>query len=125
LAFNIPPIAVLQMGDYEAIQRPYGELLLLSGRGRGVSNLQLLLLRIRPGAATRLHRHSYDECYFVVRGKGHILTGESEWAVGTGEAIIVPPHAPHKISSDLGRVWMEAIVAISPPRSPGSVTYLE
>ncbi len=52
------------------------------------------------GEGPRLHRHPYDETWFVVEGSLTFHAGEEVLAAETGDILVVPPGTPHKFTND-------------------------
>jgi len=58
---------------------------------------------LRPGEATRAHRHLSTTIYHVVRGRGRSRIGDAEYAWEQGDSFVVPvwyPHAHANLSAD-------------------------
>ena len=55
---------------------------------------------LEPGQATERHFHpATEEIYFVLEGEGDLeIDGETRH-VGPGEAALIPPGAPHRITA--------------------------
>ena len=64
------------------------------------ATVSLILDRSDPGQGPRLHRHPYDETWFVQAGNVTFQSGESSIQAGPGDIIVVPPEVPHKFTND-------------------------
>ena len=71
----------------------------LRGAEHGAT-ISLILNDSEPGQGPRLHRHPYDETWFVQTGNVTFLAGESSIQAGPGDIIVVPPEVPHKFTND-------------------------
>ena len=73
---------------------------LLAYRNSNIRNQSLAESRLKPGASTEPHFHpKTEEIYYILQGEGMMrLSGESR-GVGPGDAIAIPPGAPHQISN--------------------------
>ncbi|HEV7778294.1 MAG TPA: iron-containing redox enzyme family protein [Luteibacter sp.] len=58
--------------------------------------LSMTLGRLRPGEATRPHRHNYETIIYVIEGEGHSHIGGREVAWTAGDAFYVPAWAVHR-----------------------------
>lgn len=55
----------------------------------------------QPGSQQAVHRHpTQEQVYVIVRGRGQILVGGEEHAVGQGTLVFIPPGAEHAIRND-------------------------
>ncbi len=71
---------------------------LLAHRNSSIRNQSLAEARLPSGAITTRHYHPVtEEIYFVLEGKGVMWIGEEQREVGPGDAIAIPPGAPHQI----------------------------
>lgn len=48
-----------------------------------------------PGAAYPKHRHSADECIWVLQGEITFKVGNESYALKAGDRIYLPAHTPH------------------------------
>lgn len=71
----------------------------LVGDDHGAS-ISLILDESEPGHGPRLHRHPYDETWFVVAGNLTFQAGDERFAAGPGDVVIVPPDTPHGFTND-------------------------
>lgn len=53
-----------------------------------------------PGHGPRLHRHPYDETWYVEQGNVTFQAGEDRLRAGPGDVVIVPGGVPHKFTND-------------------------
>lgn len=63
------------------------------------ATVSLILDRSEPGQGPRLHRHPYDETWFVQAGNVTFQSGETSIQAGPGDIVIVPPDVPHKFTN--------------------------
>jgi mannose-6-phosphate isomerase-like protein (cupin superfamily) len=70
-----------------------------------------------PGhAATRRHYHANsEEIYLVLEGEGELEVDEEVRAVGAGDAILIPPGSPHRLTA--GQDGVRILCCCVPPYS--------
>ena len=64
------------------------------------ATISLILDESQPGHGPRLHRHPYDETWFILEGNLTFQAGDERLAAGPGAIVIVPPDTPHKCTTD-------------------------
>ena len=69
------------------------------GADHGAS-ISLIIDESEPGQGPRLHRHAYDETWFVQEGQVTFHYGDEQATCGPGDVVIVPPEVPHKFTND-------------------------
>jgi len=70
---------------------------------------------LAAGQATQRHHHARsEEIYFVLAGEGDLEVDGEERRVGAGEAVLIPPGAPHSIRA-VGE--LRFLCACAPPYS--------
>ncbi|MBX7167389.1 MAG: cupin domain-containing protein [Pirellulales bacterium] len=73
---------------------------LLAHRNSVIRNQSLAEARLAPGQSTTPHYHpATEEIYYLTRGLGRMQIGPEVCAVGPGDAIAIPPGAPHMITN--------------------------
>ena len=73
---------------------------LLAHRNSCIRNQSLAEARLAPGASTAPHYHPLtEEIYYILSGQGLMKIGDETSQVGPGDAIGIPPGAPHKITN--------------------------
>lgn len=73
---------------------------LLAHRNSGIRNQSLAEARLPPGGQTTPHYHPQtEEIYYILAGTGRMTIGEESRDVGPGDAIAIPPGAPHTIQN--------------------------
>lgn len=50
---------------------------------------------ITPALEAKMHRHEAWELYYVVRGKGVRITGDTLMSFAEGDVVLIPPSMPH------------------------------
>ena len=71
---------------------------LLSHRNSSIRNQSLAEATLRAGQSTRAHFHpKAEEIYYILQGQGRMRMNGEERLVGPGDAVAIPPGAPHKI----------------------------
>ena len=83
----------------------------------GNQHQSLAEARIRPGAATALHRHLHsEEIYHVSAGEGLLTLGEQQFAVARGDSIAIAPGTAHRVRNT-GSAVLVILCCCSPPYS--------
>ena len=73
---------------------------LLAHRNSSVRNQTLAQARLPVGARTAAHHHvQTEEIYYILQGRGRMQVGDEGRDVGPGDAIAIPPGAPHQITN--------------------------
>jgi quercetin dioxygenase-like cupin family protein len=90
----------------------------------GSDRLGVSLARMEPGDRIKLHRHAYEEAYFVIEGEGIMqLEGEDDIALVPGVAVYVPPNLIHgQVNTSSGP--LRILCSLSPPPIEGEVPEL-
>ena len=71
---------------------------LLAHRNSCIRNQSLAEARIPAGGATTPHYHPRaEEIYYILAGSGAMRVGNAMRQVGPGDAIAIPPGAPHQL----------------------------
>jgi mannose-6-phosphate isomerase-like protein (cupin superfamily) len=73
---------------------------LLASRNSAIRNQSLAEARVAPGQTTQAHYHPLtEEIYYILQGEGEIRIDHDRRRVVVGDAIAIPPGAPHQISN--------------------------
>ncbi|WP_425614530.1 cupin domain-containing protein [Anatilimnocola sp. NA78] len=73
---------------------------LLAHRNSVIRNQSLAEARVAPGQTTQPHYHPCsEEIYYILQGTGEMRIGGDRQTVGPGDAIAIPPGAPHQITN--------------------------
>jgi len=71
---------------------------LLAHRNSCLHNQSLAEARLSPGSATMPHLHpKTEEIYYILEGLGEMIIADDKKRVVVGDAIAIPPGAPHQI----------------------------
>lgn len=71
---------------------------LLAYRNSVIRLQSLAEARLKPGCSTQEHYHvRTEEIYYITHGTGRMRVGDVAREVSTGDAIAIPPGAPHKL----------------------------
>lgn len=80
---------------------------------------------IPSGKSSLLHYHPHaEESYYILQGKGHILLEDEDAVVVPGQAILIPPLKPHKITS-IGEADLAFLAFCVPAWEPTNTVFLE
>jgi mannose-6-phosphate isomerase-like protein (cupin superfamily) len=89
----------------------------LLGREQGVHNQTLAEAWLEPGEATQRHHHARtEELYVLLDGEGEMEIDGERRRVRPGDAVLIPPGAPHRIVADAG-VPLRFLCCCAPPYS--------
>ena len=70
---------------------------------------------VHPGQETLLHRHRRtEELYHVTAGEGRMTLGDTSFAVGVGDTVLIPPGTAHCIRNT-GTAPLRFLCCCSPP----------
>lgn len=73
---------------------------LLAHRNSCIQAQSLAEARLPVGASTTPHYHPLtEEIYYILSGQAQMRIGDELQAVGPGDAIAIPPGAPHQITN--------------------------
>jgi quercetin dioxygenase-like cupin family protein len=91
---------VIAPGDARKLGLPGRTSLEILSAAQGSKGVTLRLVEIpvpRPGDAPRgRHQHSdFEECIYVLKGRGTTFAGDAELSVQAGDTIHIPPREPH------------------------------
>ncbi len=105
---NIAAVSVFQTKDGSEIRE------LLAHRNSCIQNQSLAEATLPPGAVTTRHYHPLaEEIYYILRGEALMeISGETR-VVGPGDAIAIPPTAPHQIRNT-GSVPLKFLCCCAP-----------
>ncbi|MGA9138806.1 MAG: cupin domain-containing protein [Methanocella sp.] len=71
-------------------------------------------VKAREKTEAHVHRSS-QEIYYIAEGSGTMRLGDSEFAIKTGDAILIPPRTPHDVRA--GGNGIRILCICSPPYS--------
>jgi mannose-6-phosphate isomerase-like protein (cupin superfamily) len=91
---------VIGPGDARSLGLPGRTSLEILSATQGSTGITLRLVEIpvpRPGEAARgRHQHSdFEECIYVLKGRGTTYAGDAVLPVKAGDTIHIPPREPH------------------------------
>lgn len=73
---------------------------LLAHRNSCIQKQSLAEARVAPWQSTQPHYHPQtEEIYYILQGQGRMRIGQECRDVGIGDAIAIPPGAPHQITN--------------------------
>jgi mannose-6-phosphate isomerase-like protein (cupin superfamily) len=93
-------VDVQTLADSPRNERGDGQVsyLLLANGQFGSEHLCITWVECQPGSQQARHRHmTQEQVYVIVRGRGQMLLGGEERAVGEGAMVFVPPGTEHAI----------------------------
>lgn len=91
----------------------------------GSDQLGVSIVRMAPGARVKRHRHSYEEAYYVIEGKGLMYhEGVGELELLPHRSVYVPPHTIHGQVNTSANEPLVILCSLSPPPVEGDVPEL-
>jgi len=88
---------------------------LLAHRNSCIERQSLAEARVPAGGCTTAHYHPMtEEIYYVLEGHGRMRIDDQLQDVGPGDAIAIPPGAPHQITNT-GEVTLKFLCCCAPP----------
>lgn len=108
----------------EMVRRKYGLAYRLSPSQAGLKNLQVVLIIVNPLKHTSKHYHPIEELYYFLSGSVTFVGNKQKFIVKPQDIVIVPPNEIHQIYNHSKKDQCMFIVAISPPRTPEIITYI-
>src|SRR5262245_1088585 len=69
---------------------------LVGDRGEATA-FHVRYFEIAPGGFSSFEHHAHEHAVFVLRGRGHVLLGDTLHEVSFGDVIYVAPHEPHQL----------------------------
>lgn len=98
---------------------------LLAHRNSCIRKQSLAEARIAPGQSTTPHFHPQtEEIYYVLDGVGEMRIGEEVRQVRAGDAIAIPPGAPHQIRNH-GDATLKILCCCAPGYEHADTVLLE
>jgi mannose-6-phosphate isomerase-like protein (cupin superfamily) len=111
---------VLRVEDgrlFEALGAPVRRVVHPTTVGSKLLGVSICLMA--PGDEIRLHRHDYEEAYFVVEGRGRMyLEGVGEIRLEPGLSVYIPPERVHGQVND-GAEPLTIVCSLAPPPVEG------
>ncbi len=90
-----------------------------------VANQSLAEARLEPGLSTTPHLHPRsEEFYLITRGRGDMEVGGERRPVKEGDAVLIPPGTPHRITNT-GEVALTILCCCAPAYDHGDTVLLE
>ncbi len=69
----------------------------LIGAAEKAPNFALRYFEVEPGGWTSLDQHAHDHGVMVLKGRGRVRLGESEFEVAFGDVVYIPPCEVHQL----------------------------
>ncbi len=69
------------------------------GAQRDGLGMSMFVVKAKPGAGPRLHRHRYDEIVYVIEGRAHWIVDDREMDAGPGDILVVRAGEKHKFTA--------------------------
>ena len=86
----------------------------LIGAGDGARNFALRYFELAAGASSTLDEHEHDHGVAIIRGRGTVLLGDEEHAIGVGDVIYVAPGERHQFRAAAADAL--GFLCVVPPR---------
>lgn len=81
------------------LYREAGSKHVLIGPNEGAENFALRYFELPPGTTSTLDTHAHDHGVFVLHGRGQVLLGDVEQAIGFGDVVYVGPNEVHRFTA--------------------------
>lgn len=88
---------------------------LLEEQNAGCKNLSMLRSEFEVGGYAEPHTHTFEQAYYILKGKGLVTIGDEEHKVKPGNAVIFPANVVHSIKN-MGNSPLWLIAINSPPK---------
>ena len=81
----------------------------------GSRRFMVTLVEVRPGGSTPAHEHrTVESMYYILEGRGQILSGTGKTVVGADTGVYFPPGSQHGIKN-VGRTKLRYLSCHAPP----------
>lgn len=88
---------------------------LINPENAGSRRFMVTLVEVRPGGSTPAHEHrTVESMYYVIEGRGQILSGKGKTVVGPDTAVYFPAGSQHGIKN-VGRTKLRYLSCHAPP----------
>lgn len=88
---------------------------LLVKENAGCMNLSMFRSEFEVGGYAEPHTHTFEQAYYILKGKGVVTIGNDEYKIKPGDAVIFPPNAEHSIKN-MGKTPLWLIALNAPPK---------
>jgi len=90
-------VKVIRADKVEAIQplKPGCHERWIFDKNTPTDNAVMVQAIFEPGKSSGLHRHSVEECFFVLRGRGKAIINGKEYELEPDTCIYCPAETPH------------------------------
>lgn len=85
---------------------------MMVGRADGAPNFAMRSFSVEDGGHTPRHHHDYEHEVFVIAGRGTVLLGEAEHAIGPGDVVYIEADLEHQFRSVSGPLRFLCIVPV-------------
>lgn len=81
----------------------------------GSRRFMITVVEVRPGGSTPAHEHrTVESAYYILEGRGQILSGKGKTIVGPDTAVYFPAGSTHGIRN-VGRTKLRYVSCHAPP----------
>lgn len=84
----------------------------------GSENVAMGIGYVNPGEELLRHRHTYEEMYYYLQGRGTMIVGDAVLKAESGLFVYVPPNVPHH-TINTGDEPMVLLYSYWPPAAAG------
>ncbi len=81
----------------------------------GCKNLSMLRSEFEVGGYADTHTHTFEQAYYILKGKGEVTIGKETYKIKPGSAMVFPPNVEHSIRN-LGKTPLWLIAINAPPK---------
>ena len=88
---------------------------LIEDENCGAKNFSMFRSEFEVGGYAEPHTHTFEQGYYILKGRGLVTIGDKEYEVKPGNAVLFPPNVEHSIkNTGKSPLWLIAIN--SPPK---------
>src|SRR5699024_1436972 len=85
------------------------------GANDGMENMEVIIGEIDPGGIADPHYHDdIEQSMYILSGEMEVVINNKEQVLSSGDAVIIPKKAMHKVTS-VGDVPVRFVLVYSPP----------
>jgi quercetin dioxygenase-like cupin family protein len=88
---------------------------LIEEANSGAKNFSMLRSEFEIGGYAEPHTHTFEQGYYILKGKGLVTIGDEEYKVKPGNSVLFPPNVVHSIKNT-GNTPLWLIAVNSPPK---------
>ena len=88
---------IINVDDVEELRTPHGKMVKwLLTKEIGTPNFEMRYFEVSRESKGREEAHPFEHEIYVIKGEGIIKSGEIEYRIKPGDAILILPNEPHQ-----------------------------